>query len=143
AHSVGPVPRVERAGAAVARARLPGPTLRRGGAGLARHARAELLRVARAGRRAADGRARCRQGRRAGGAGPGAVLRRITVVPRACVADRVRMAGGVLAGIAQPVARIERAGVAVVGARRAGRLLPVGRAMRARARAELRRLALV
>src|SRR2546427_615882 len=140
---VGPVALIERAGVAVVGARREGRRLRIRRAGRARHAGAELLHVARAGRGAADGRARRRQGRRAGGARPGAVLRRITVVPRAGVPARGRVAGGVLAGIAQPVARIERAGVAVVGARRAGRLLPVGRAMRARAGAELRRVALV
>src|SRR5439155_101790 len=140
---VGPVTLIERAGVAVVGARRGRRGLRIRRAGHARHAGAELLHVARAGHGAAHGGARRRQGRRAGRARPGAVLRRITVVPRAEVADRVRVAGRVLAGVAQPIARIERAGVAVVGALRAGRLLPIGGAIRTRAGAELRRVALV
>src|SRR5207253_540513 len=119
---------VGRTGVAVIRAGRARRLLRVGRAARPGDAGAHLGLIARARRGAADGRARRRQGRRAGGAAPGAVLRRITVVPRARVADRVRMAGGVLAGIAQPVTRIERAGVAVVGAHRAGRHLPVSRA---------------
>src|SRR5439155_1341467 len=147
---VSPVTLIERAGVAVVGARREGRRLRIRRAGRARHAGAELLHVARAGRGAADGRARRRQGRRAGGAAPGAVLRRITVVPRAGVADRGRVAGRVLAGIAQPVAGpdrgpalrpgvarrvlagvvgpvalVERAGIRVLGARRPARLLLV------------------
>src|SRR5439155_225764 len=129
---VGPVALIERAGVAVVGARRGRRGLRIRRAGHARHAGAELLHVALAGHGAAHGGARRRQGRRAGRARPGAVLRRITVVPRAEVADRVRVAGRVLAGVAQPIARVERAGLPVVGARRAGRLLLVHRAGLAR-----------
>src|SRR5205814_2026091 len=129
---VSPVTLIERAGVGVVGARRAARRHRIRRARRARHAGAELLHVARAGRGAAEGRARCRQGRRAGGARPGAVLRRFTVVPRAGVADRVRVACRVLAGVARTVALIERAGVRVLGARRAARLLLVRRAGLAR-----------
>src|SRR5439155_636024 len=137
------VARVGRTGVAVIRAGRGGRLLRVGRAARPGDAGAGLGVVALARRRAADDRARRRRRRRAGGAGAGAVLLGVADVARARVADRARVARGVLAVIVGPVALIERAGVAVVGARRAGRLLPVGRAMRARAGAELRRVALV
>src|SRR5207249_3950650 len=52
-------------------------------------------------------------------------------------AHRARVAGRVLAGVARPVARVGRAGVAVVGAGRAVGLLGVGGARRAAAGAEV------
>src|SRR5207302_5245969 len=114
----------------VGRAARPGDA----GAGLG------LIALAR--RRAADDRARRRGGRRAGGAGAGAVLRGVADVARARIADRARIACRMLTDIVGPVTLIERAGVAVVGARRGGRQLRIRWAGRARhAMAELPRVA--
>src|SRR5439155_499923 len=57
-------------------------------------------------------------------------------------ADRPRVAGRMLAGVARPVALIGAARVAVVRARRARRALRVRRAVRPGPRAHLRRVAL-
>src|SRR5207245_759939 len=123
---------VGRAGVAVIRAGRARRLLRVGRAARPGDAGAHLGLVALARRRAADDRARRRGRRRAGGAGAGAVLRGVAHVARARVAGRARVARGVLAVIVGPVALVERAGVAVVGARREGRRLRIRRARRAR-----------
>src|SRR5436309_3321145 len=78
---------------------------------------------------------------RAGGARPGTRLVRVAGAGRGA-AERARVARRVLASVACPVALIERAGVAVARARRPRRLLRVGRAARAVARAVLGQVAL-
>src|SRR5439155_1242510 len=97
-----------------------------------------------AGRRPAHARllpvGRLRVGR-AGGARPGTRLVRVAGAGRGA-AERARVARRVLASVACPVALIERARVAVARARRPRRLLRVGRAARAVARAVLGQVAL-
>src|SRR5207249_3971679 len=133
---------VERAGVGVRRAGGAGRLLGIGRAGGAR-ARAVLRQIALVRRCAADGRA---GGKGAGGGGGGrAGARRghVASARRGGAADRPGVARGVLAGDAAAVALVERAGVGVRRAGGAGRLLGIGRAGGARARAILRQIALV
>src|SRR5439155_24731114 len=123
---------IGRTGVAVIRTGRVGHLLHVGRAARTGDAGAGLGLITLARRGAADDRARRRGGRRAGGAGAGAVLRGVADVARARVADRARVAGRMLAGIVAPVTLIERAGVAVVGARRGSRRLRIRRAGRAR-----------
>src|SRR5207247_10089 len=140
ARHAGAVALVERAGVAVGGARGTGRRARIGRAGRAR-AGAVLWRIALARRRPAD-RPRGLEGvRRARRAGSGAVVRHVAVAGRRA-AGGPGVAGRVLAGIVRPVALVAAAGVAVVGARRPGRVLRVGRTGGARSGAVLRRVAL-
>src|SRR5207249_11534834 len=127
--------KVGRAGVAVLAARGPGRPL-----GVGRAARpgagAHLCRIALARRGAADDEARLEHvgGTRAARARAGLV--HVAGAGRS-PAHHARVAGRVLAGVAGPVARVRRAGVAVVGAGRAVGLLGVGGARGAAAGAEV------
>src|SRR5204862_2949695 len=101
---------------------------------------AVLRRVALAARRTTDGRRRLERVGRARAARPGAELVEVAVARRGA-ADRAGVPRRVLAEVARAVAGIGRARVAVVGARRPGRLLRVGRAGRAPPRAAALRVA--
>src|SRR5207247_7465484 len=140
ARHAGAVALVERAGVAVGGARGTGRRPRIGRAARAR-ARAVLGGITDPGRRAAH---------RAGGleavgrtrrAGTGARLRHVADARRRATGG-ARIARRVLARHAGPVALVERAGVAVGGARGSGRRARIGRAVRARAGAVLLRIAL-
>src|SRR5205823_1151387 len=113
------------------------------GVGRARCTRpgAVLRRVAHAGRRAAFDARRLEGVGRAGGARARAALVHVAH-PGRRAAYRPGVPRRVLAGVVRPVALIERARVAVGGARRARRLLGVRRAAGARPGAVLRRVAL-
>src|SRR5207244_4287799 len=78
---------------------------------------------------------------RARRARPGAVLQRVALARRGAT-QRPRIAGRMLTGVARAVALVRAAGVAVVGAGRAGRPLRARRAARPRPAADLGRAAL-
>src|SRR5438874_558244 len=103
--------------------------------------RAALRRVALAARRPTHGGRRLEGVGGTGRARPRTVLVDVTAARRRA-ADRAGVPRRVLAGVVRPVALIRAARVAVVGARRPGRLLGVRRARRTRAGAVLRRIAL-
>src|SRR5206468_51611 len=109
---------------------------RTGGAGAGTSLGRVTLARRRAAHRACGQEAVGRAGRARAGAGLGDVAR-----TRYRPTRRARVTGGVLAGVVRTVALIQRAGVGVGGAGRQGRLLRVGRASRARARAVLRYVA--
>src|SRR5438309_2522380 len=111
----------------VRRAARPGP-------------RAHLRRVALARRPTADDEARLEHVVGTGAARPGAGLVHVARTGRR-PADRSAVARRVLAVVARAVARVGRAGVAVVRARGPPRRLGVGRAIRTPPRAALRRVA--
>src|SRR5207249_3648189 len=135
-----PVTRVGGARVAVVGARPAARLLRVGGT-VGPAARAAIGLVAFARRRPADG----ARGREAiGGTCTARARARLGHVAHAGCrpAHRPGVARGVLTGHVRPVALVGRARVAVVGARRAARLLHVGGAGRARAAAHLRHVAL-
>src|SRR5439155_22623623 len=137
--SVGPVAGVRGAWVAMAGACRPRRGLAVGGAACALPA-AALRRIALPGRRAALGKRRQEAVRRTRGARARARLDRI-----ACsggrAADRARVPRRMLACVAAPVARVRRARVTVVGARRAARLLGIRRASGTTAGAIVREVA--
>src|SRR5439155_1193722 len=137
---VRPVALVAAAGVAVVGARRPGRGLRVGRPRCLRAA-VPLCRVALARRGAADGRRGLEGVGRAGGARARAGLVDVAD-PGRRAADGPGVAGRVLASVVRPVALVAAAGVAVVGARRPGRVLRVARAGGARSGAVLRRVAL-
>src|SRR5439155_7635284 len=141
AGAVRAVAQVGRADVAVVAARRPRRAL-----GVGRAARpgagARLRRIALARRGAADDEARLEHvgGTRAARARAGLV--NVAGTGRS-PAHRARVARRVLAGVAGPVARVRRAGVAVIGAGRAVGLLGVGGARGAAADAEVVEVAVV
>src|SRR5207249_292476 len=135
-----PIARAELRHVARARPRAADLGGRREGIGgtIIAHPVTALGHVAGAGRRPALRRAL--RIRRAGRARAGAALPQVAGARRGA-ADRAGIPRRVLAGVGDAVARVGRARVAVVGARRAARLLGIGRAARPIARAELRHVA--
>src|SRR5439155_1707253 len=102
--------------------------------------RAEVVLIALADRRTAVDRARLEQIVRARAREARAELGQVARAG-GCATGRAGVAGRMLAGVARPVARVAGARIAVVGARRPARLLGVGRAAGAVARAEVVRIA--
>src|SRR5205823_6132702 len=135
------VAQISRADVAVVGARRARRRLRVGRAG-GTAPRAEVVLIAVADRRTAVDRARLEQIVRARAREARAELGQVARAGGGAT-GRAGVDGRMLAGVARPVARVAGARIAVVGARRPARLLGVGRAAGAVARAEVVGVALV